>query len=55
MDTTTLDAYNIVDLRYAKVFGEGRLTASFLGQSIYLTLSILKSPISPKEETSALV
>ena len=37
VDATTLDAYNIVDLRYAKVVGEGRLTASFWVSNLFDT------------------
>ena len=35
VDTSTLEAYNIVDLSYAKTFGEGSLTARFWVSNLF--------------------
>ena len=35
VDTSLLDAYNIVDLSYAKTFGEGNLTARFWVSNLF--------------------
>ena len=37
VDTSLLEAYTIVDLRYAKTFGEGRLTATFWVSNLFDT------------------
>ena len=37
VDTSLLDAYNIVDLSYAKTFGEGNLTARFWVSNLFDT------------------
>ena len=37
VDTSLLEAYTIIDLRYAKTFGEGRLTATFWVSNLFDT------------------
>ena len=52
---TFLDAYNIVDLSYAKTFGEGNLTARFWVSNPFGMPNMWRSLISPpKEETLTL-